>query len=79
MGGGITTFRSSPFLVAFRCLKWPAVRPRWRAADLNLRYLKTTVNMECLAAKRPEMVYTEVWAHLLAYSLLRSVMEQAAP
>lgn len=52
---------------------------RWRAAEINLRHLKTTLNLEFLAAKTPEMVRKEVWAHLLAYNLLRSVMEQAAP
>ncbi|NJL55106.1 IS4 family transposase [bacterium] len=52
---------------------------RWRAAEINLRHLKTTLNLEFLAAKRPEMVRKELWVHLLAYNLLRSVMEQAAP
>lgn len=52
---------------------------RWRAAEINLRHLKTTLGLEFLAAKRPEMVRKEVWAHLLAYNLLRTVMEQAAP
>lgn len=52
---------------------------RWRAAEINLRYLKTTLALEFLAAKSPEMVRKELWTHLLAYNLLRSVMEQAAP
>jgi hypothetical protein len=52
---------------------------RWRAAEINLRHLKTTLNVEFLAAKSPEMVRKELWAHLLAYNLLRSVMEQAVP
>jgi len=52
---------------------------RWRAAETSLRHLKTTLNVEFLAAKSPEMVRKELWAHLLAYNLLRSVMEQAAP
>jgi hypothetical protein len=42
---------------------------RWRAAEINLRHLKATLNMEFLAAKRPEMVLKEVWVHLLAYNL----------
>lgn len=29
---------------------------RWRAAEVNLRHLKTTLNMEMLAAKTPSMV-----------------------
>ncbi len=51
---------------------------RWQAAEINLRHLKTTLSLEMLAAKTPAMVRKEVWAHLLAYNLLRSVMEQAA-
>ena len=52
---------------------------RWQAAEVNLRHLKTTLKMEMLTAKTPEMVRQEIWAHLLGYNLLRSVMEQAAP
>lgn len=52
---------------------------RWRAAEINLRHLQTTLGMEMLAAKSPQMVRKELWAHLLGYNLLRSVMEQAAP
>lgn len=51
---------------------------RWQAAEINLRHLKTTLHMEMLSAKTPVMVRKEVWAHLLAYNLLRTVMEQAA-
>ena len=35
--------------------------------------------MEMLTAKTPEMVRKEIWTHLLAYNLLRSVMDQASP
>ena len=35
--------------------------------------------MEMLAAKTLEMERKEIWSHLLAYNLLRSVMEQASP
>ena len=52
---------------------------RWQAAEVNLRHLKTTLKMEMLTAKTPEMVRKEIWTHLLGYNLLRSVMEQAAP
>ncbi|MEO1388433.1 MAG: IS4 family transposase [Cyanobacteria bacterium J06634_6] len=52
---------------------------RWQAAEVNLRHLKTTLKMEMLSAKTPEMVRKEIWTHLLAYNLLRSVMEKAAP
>ena len=52
---------------------------RWRAAEVNLRHLKTTLKMERLAAKTPSMVRKEFGAHLLGYNLLRTIMEQAAP
>ena len=51
---------------------------RWQAAESNLRHLKTTLLMEMLSAKTPVMVRKEIWVHLLAYNLLRTVMEQAA-
>ncbi|QUY46096.1 IS4 family transposase (plasmid) [Acaryochloris marina S15] len=52
---------------------------RWQAAEVNLRHLKTTLKMEMLTAKTPEMVRKDIWSHLLGYNLLRSLMEQAAP
>lgn len=51
---------------------------RWQAAEVNLRHLKTTLGMEMLTAKTPEMVRKDLWAHLLAYNLLRTVMVQSA-
>ncbi|MFN3763449.1 MAG: IS4 family transposase, partial [Anaerolineae bacterium] len=50
---------------------------RWHA-ELNLRYVKTSLEMEEVAGKSPEMVRKEIWAGLLAYNLLRGVMVQAA-
>ena len=52
---------------------------RWYAAEVSLRHLKTTLKMEMLTAKTPAMVRKEFWAHLLAYNLIRSIMEQSAP
>lgn len=52
---------------------------RWHAAEVNLRHLKTTLSMEMLTAKTPEMMCKELWTHFLAYNLLRTVMEQATP
>ena len=52
---------------------------RWQAAEVGFRHLKTTLRMEMLTAKTPAMVRKEIWTHLLAYNLLRSLMEQAAP
>lgn len=52
-------------------------RRRWQA-ELNLRSLKTVLQMDVLRCKTPEMVRKEIWAHLLAYNLIRKVMVQAA-
>jgi hypothetical protein len=51
---------------------------RWSAAEVNLRHLKTTLKMEMIFAKTPEMVIKEIWMHLLAYNLLRLLMCQSA-
>jgi len=50
---------------------------RWDA-EINLRSLKTMMNMDVLRCQTPEMVRKEIWAHLLAYNLIRAVMAQAA-
>jgi len=52
-------------------------RLRWQA-ELDLRSLKVTLGMDVLRCKSPAMVRKEVWAHLLAYNLIRGVMAQAA-
>ena len=52
-------------------------RRRWQA-ELNLRSLKTVLQMDVLRCKTPERVRKEIWAHLLAYNLIRTVMAQAA-
>lgn len=52
-------------------------RRRWQA-ELHLRSLKTVLQMDVLRCKTPEMVRKEIWAHLLAYNLIRKVMAQAA-
>jgi hypothetical protein len=36
------------------------------------------MQMDILRCKTPEMVHKEIWAHLLAYNLLRTVMAVAA-
>jgi hypothetical protein len=45
---------------------------------LDLRALKQTMQMDVLRCQSPEMVRKEVWAHLLAYNLLRGLMARAA-
>jgi hypothetical protein len=52
-------------------------RLRWDA-ELNLRSLKTMMNMDVLRCQTPDMVRKEIWAHLLAYNLIRTVIAQAA-
>jgi hypothetical protein len=52
-------------------------RARWHA-ELDLRVLKEEMQMRELRGKTPEMVRKEVWAHALAYNLVRTVMAQAA-
>jgi hypothetical protein len=51
---------------------------RWMATEVNFKHLKTTLKMEMVLAKTPEMVRKEIWVHLLAYNLLRTLMWQAA-
>ena len=52
-------------------------RLRWYA-ELDLRALKAVMQMGILRGQSPEMVRKEVWAHLLAYNLIRVVMAQVA-
>jgi hypothetical protein len=52
-------------------------RARW-SAELDLRSLKQVLQMDVLRCKTPELVRKEVWAHVLAYNLIRAVMAQAA-
>jgi hypothetical protein len=52
-------------------------RQRWHA-ELDIRSLKTTMEMEMLRTKTPDMVRKEIGMHLLAYNLIRGVMAEAA-
>lgn len=52
-------------------------RRRWQA-ELNLRSLKTIMQMEHLRCHRPHRVRNEIRAHMLAYNLVRGVMAEAA-
>jgi hypothetical protein len=44
----------------------------------SLRSLKETLQMDVLRCKTPGLVRKELWAHVLAYNLIRTVMAQAA-
>ncbi len=50
---------------------------RWQG-EIDIRSIKSVMQMEFLRCKSPEMVHKEIWAHLLAYNLLRTVMAVAA-
>ena len=50
---------------------------RWNA-EVDIRAIKTHMGMDVLTCKTPEMVRKEIWAHLLAYNLIREVMARAA-
>jgi len=52
-------------------------RLRW-TVEVDLKHVKTTLKMEVLSGKTPEMVRKEIYVHLMAYNLLRSLMHQAA-
>jgi hypothetical protein len=52
-------------------------RQRWHG-EVDLRSLKSTLQMDVLRCKTPEMVRQEIWVHLLANNLLRSAMCAAA-
>jgi hypothetical protein len=52
-------------------------RYRWHV-ELDLRNIKTTLGMEHLRCKTPEMARKELWVYLLAYNLIRLLMAQAA-
>ena len=52
-------------------------RERWQV-ELDLRHIKTTLGMETLSCKTPQMAEKEVWVYLLAYNLIRIMMAEAA-
>ncbi len=52
-------------------------RARWNN-EPDLRSIKITLQMDMLRCKTPEPVRKEIWTHVLGYSLIRTVMAQAA-
>ena len=50
---------------------------RWRI-ELNLRSIKSVLQMDVLRSKRPSMVRKEIWMHLLAYNIIRKIMAMSA-
>jgi len=54
-----------------------AYRARWHA-ELDLRSLKQVMAMDVRRCKSPSMVRKEIWMHLLAYNLIRTLLAHAA-
>lgn len=52
-------------------------KSRWHV-ELDLRNIKTTLGMEVMSCKTPDMVVKEIWVYLLAYNLIRIAMAEAA-
>ncbi len=52
-------------------------RSRW-SQELDIRDIKITLQMDVLRCKTPELVRKEIWTHILAYNLIRTIMAQAA-
>jgi hypothetical protein len=52
-------------------------RRRWNV-ELDLRNIKTTLGMERLRCRTPDMAFKELWVYMLAYNLIRLLMAQAA-
>jgi hypothetical protein len=50
---------------------------RWQG-EVELRSIKCTLQMDILRCKTLDMVHKEIWTHLLANNLLRTVMAVAA-
>jgi hypothetical protein len=50
---------------------------RWWV-ELDIRAIKTTLQMDILRGKTPAMIHKEIWAHLLAYNMIRKIMAQSA-
>ena len=50
---------------------------RW-FIEIDLRSIKTVLQMDILRCKTPEMIIKEIIVHLLAYNLIRTIMAQAA-
>lgn len=52
-------------------------RRRWQV-ELSFRHIKSALHMEHLAVRSPEMIDRSLAMHLLAYQLIRALMQEAA-
>lgn len=51
-------------------------RLRWEV-EVDLRHVKTTLAMDELRGRTPDIVRSEIYVHLMAYNLLRTLMWEA--
>lgn len=49
---------------------------RWQV-EINLKSIKSTMNMDMLSCKTPEMVRKEIGIHFLAYNFIRTIIAEA--
>ena len=52
-------------------------RDRWEI-EIDFRHIKVSMGMEPLRGKSPDIARKEVWVHLLAYNLIRTLMWEAS-
>lgn len=52
-------------------------KKRWQI-EVDFRDIKTTMDMEPLSCKSPDMIEKEIWVYFLAYNLVRLLMLKAA-
>lgn len=83
---GVKGFRSRRILVVTTLLspeQYPLekiaalYRDRW-TAELRIREVKTTLQMEILHGRSEDVIRKEIYMHFLAYNLIRALMWQAA-
>lgn len=52
-------------------------KQRWHV-ELDLRHIKSTMGLEMLRCKTPEMAIKELWVYFLAYNMIRAIMLASA-
>lgn len=75
-GKTLMTTLTCPVSVPKEALK-VLYQSRWQV-ELDIRNIKTTLGMETLSCKTPQMGEKEMWVYLLAYNLIRLLMAQSA-
>lgn len=75
-GKTLVTTLSCPQQVPKAALK-SLYKERWHI-ELDLRNLKTTLGLETLSCKTPDMAVKELWVYLLAHNLVRMIMAKSA-